>query len=469
MKNLMRCPYCGLLQDEPAGVKTCSRCGGGLDFETRPPSGKGSACLQVQMELDQVAAPAGRNVERHLLITLTTPRKVPKEEAAPPGKPRPPLNFAAVLDISGSMHGEKIAQAREAVRQSVRGLRDGDVFSLVTFASDVSCPYPPAEVNDKFIADVESALSGIGAGGNTSLDGGLEMGIQNAGQRRADNNLVLLLSDGQANVGETDLEKIGLRAYQARQQGLLVSTLGVGLDYNEALMVEVATQGGGRFYHIRDAASIPAFVAGELGEVANLAAREVCIHLSVPEGATLIPLSAAYHVNQADGQAEIQVGDIPCETELEIPLKLALLAQPANAKLSLEGTLTFQTPAAHAVTLPVNRVSVRFMPAQAFQLREGMVLPVAEKVYAQIRASSILGLSRTRAARPAEAEKERQAILGSLNAYVELLGDERAEKEKHLIKEEFDPDLAPSPMQMKMSSAMAFQAQRGSKDFNKKK
>ncbi len=53
MSRLMRCPYCGLLQDEPIGVKSCGRCGGGLEYERELP-GK-PAYLQVQMELDQVA------------------------------------------------------------------------------------------------------------------------------------------------------------------------------------------------------------------------------------------------------------------------------------------------------------------------------------------------------------------------------------------------------------------------------
>jgi hypothetical protein len=418
------------------------------------------------MELDQVAAPAGRNVERYLLLTIRTPARVPARESASSGKKRPPLNFAPVLDTSGSMHGEKIAQAREAVRQATHYLHSGDVFSLVTFASEVNCPFEPADIDERTITIIQSALEQISAGGNTALCDGLEMGIKNAARYKKDTNLVMLLSDGQANVGETDLEKIGLRALQARQQGLLVSTLGVGMDYNEALMTEVATQGGGRFYHIQDAGKIPAFVAGELGEVAALAARDVHIQLSLPDGATLIPLSAAYPVQQAGGQAGISVGDIPCDTELEIPLRLALLAQPEGAKLSLDGVLQFHSPAAHAFEIPINRVTVRFMKSEAFQLREGMVLPVAEKVFVQMKASSVLGLARVRALRPAEAEKQTETILENLHAYINLFGEDRAEKEMHSIKEEFI-SIAASPLKAKMASSLAFQAARSTKDFNK--
>jgi Ca-activated chloride channel family protein len=466
MAKLMRCPYCGLLQDEPVGVKNCSRCGGGLEYENPPLHGKGSSYVQVQMELDQVAAPAGHNVERYLLLTIRTPDKVPAKEAAPAGKKRPALSFTPVLDISGSMGGEKITDAKEAVRQAVGRLHADDVFSLVTFSDDVKCPFNPIEVDDQLIAQVENSLQEITAGGQTALCAGLEMGIKNAAKHKKESNLVLLLSDGQANVGETDLEKIGMRAQHAREQGLLVSTIGVGLDYNEALMTEVATQGGGRFYHIQDANKIPAFVAGELGEVAALAARDVTITLTLPNGATLIPLSATYPINQAGEQAVVSVGDIPCGTELEIPLRLALLAQPVGAKLSLDGMLEFQSPAGHMITIPINRVTVRFLKSDAFQLRVGMVLPVAEKVFSQMKANSVLGVSRIRALRPTQAKKQTETILASLEAYGELLGEDRVKEEMKLIKEEFILSEASAAF-AKQSVNSANRVVRSSKDFNK--
>jgi len=467
MAKLMRCQYCGLLQDEPAGVKTCARCGGGLDYEDKRPAGTGLAYLQVQMELDQVAAPAGQNVERYLLVTVRTPVKVPAGETVPAGKQRPPLNFAAVLDTSGSMQGEKLSQAKEAVRLAVSTLHPGDIFSLATFSDKVDCPFKPVTVQEQTAGTVASALQGIHSGGMTALCGGLELGIENAIKTKMETNLVLLLSDGQANVGETDLEKVGQRALHARQQGSLVSTLGVGQDYNEALMTEIATQGGGRFYHIEHANKIPAFVAGELGEVANLAARETKLVLSIPRGATLVPLSAAYPVDQADGQAVVSVGDIPCDTELEIPLRLALLSQKSGIKLSVEGTLEFNSPAGHEIKLPVNRVTVRFMDKTAFKLSEGMVLPVAERVFTQLKAASVLGVSRMRAAKPEEAEKKTKETLDNLRAYAEKFGKDRAEKEFIQVSENF-LHFAASPMAAKQAVMDANRTQRSSKDFDKK-
>lgn len=462
---LMRCPYCGLLQDEPGGIKECSRCGGGLEYENQPPPGKGSSYLQVQMELDQVAAPAGRNIERYLLLTLRAPKEIPPQEAAPPGKKRPPLNFAPVLDVSGSMQGEKVHQAKEAVRQAVRCLCEGDTFSLVTFSNEIHCPFEPKFVESQTVEAVESKLEGITAGGMTALCGGLELGIANAARYKMDNNLVLLLSDGQANVGETDLEKVGQRAWQARQEGLVVSTLGVGMDYNEALMAEIATQGGGRFYHIANINRIPAFVAGELGEVANLAGREVRIQLTLPGGATLVPLSAAFPVQQAGEQAEIKVGDIPCDTELEIPLRVAILSQPAGKKLSMDGVLEFQSPAGHTIVQAVNRVTVRFMKAARFQLRDGVVLPVAEQVFSHLKTTSVLSVSRVMAMQPGKAGEHQESVLAGLRTYADLLGEDRAEKELFAVRDMF-ADYQASPAAAKTRVAEAHRSMRGSKDFS---
>ena len=435
MPKLMRCPFCGHLQDEPAGVKECGRCGGGLEYESKPPAGQASY-LQVQMELDQVAAPARQNVERHILVTLRTPREVPAEDM-PPTKKRPPLSFTAVLDVSGSMQGEKISQAREAVRQAARFLRSGDVFSLVTFNNDVACPFEPTLFGDKTRQEVEACLDRIHAGGSTALDGGLVMGIEKVLVQPQDTNLVMLLSDGQTNVGEKDLEVIGSRALKAREKGALVSALGIGMDYNEALLTEIATQGGGRFYHLEQAAQIPAYVAGELKEVAALAARDVQVKLKLPAGATLVPLSAAFPVRQEGEQAVVLVGDMPCETELEIPLRLALIGQAPGSRLSVEGEVTFRSPVGREHEAPLNRVTVRFTEPGKFTLQEGVAAPVVERVLVQMRASNVLGLTRAWELRPQEAEQKTQSSVDALRAYASLLGRERGEQEAMRVSEQF--------------------------------
>jgi Ca-activated chloride channel homolog len=467
MPQLMRCLYCGLLQDEPAGVKACARCGGELAYEGPLPPDERASYVSVQMELDQISAPAGRMCDRYLLVTLRTPAQVPAEQAALTESGRQPLSFCAILDVSGSMQGEKIEQAKNAVRQALHLLREGDVFSLVTFSNEVSTAFEPRGVDKHVRQVVESSLQEISAGGMTALDGGLALGLEKLASNKKETSLALLLSDGQANVGETDLEKVGQRGFAARQQGMIVSTLGVGQDYNEALMAEIATQGGGRFYHIQTAGQIVAYLAGELGEVAWLGAREATLRLDLPAGTTLVPLSSAYPAQQEGERVTVTIGDIPSDTELEITLRLTLPARSAGTRLSVEGSLAYRSPAGNLLSSRLNRVTVRFVEQATFSLQEGVVRPVAERVLEQLKAANVLGVSRAYAASAADGLKQAEVQIAALRDYAAKLGEERAEFEVAAARDTLGA-IAASPMAAKASVAAAFSRQRGTKDFKKK-
>lgn len=455
MPDLMRCLYCGLLQDEPAGVKECQRCGGELSYETGPAPEERGSYLQAQMELDQVKAPAGQNVDRYILVTLRSPAELPPGQAAPTESGRPPLAFTAVLDVSGSMQGEKLAHAKDAIRQALHRLREGDFLSLVTFESQVRSVLEPTGYGSGTRRVVESALAEIQATGMTALEGGLALGIEKALQKIQDTNLVLLLSDGQANVGVTDLEQIGSRSAAARQRGITVSSLGVGLDYNEALLAEIANQGGGRYYHVVDPAQIAAFLTGEVGEMASLAAREASLVLDLPPGAVLVPLTSAYPAKQEASQVKVSIGDIPGDIELEVPLRLTLFAQPAGNRASLEGKIVYRSPAGNGLVTRLNRVTVRFVEPGAFAPRAGVVLPVAARVFDQLKATYFLDLSRATAINPASAQQQEAGLTG-LREYARLLGDERANQELNgLLTDVAAFQAAPASAKQVVSDAFA--------------
>ena len=459
MPQLMRCLFCGLLQDEPRGVKSCARCGGELVFEQPPPA---RSYVKAQMELDQINAPAGQVVDRHLVISIQTPPQVPDEEAAPTTSGREPLGFTAVLDVSGSMRGEKLKAAKEAVCQAARRLHDGDVFSLVAFADAVQTRLESVQVDRHLCKEVEGILQDVSAGGKTALCGGLEAGIATTQTRPQETNLVLLLSDGQANVGETDLERVGERAFDARQGGITTSTLGVGSDYNEALMVEIATQGGGRFYHVLHAHQIVPYVAGELGEVSALAARGATLHLTLPTGTGLQPFSSTYTVSTG---SVVNLGDIPVDTELEVVLRLLLPPQSAGSRLPVEGILTYCSPADHDMTTQLNVVTLRFVEPVAYDRRDGAVRPVVEHVLEHMKAQSVLGTVRTAAIRGrAAADQASRHSVSELRAYASLLGDEAAE-ELAEEQEQLFAQMAAAPQAAKGATHMAYRRHRATKEF----
>lgn len=421
--SLMRCLFCGLLQDEPVGVKVCARCGGGMAFEEPVPS---PSYVQAQMELDQIGAPADQIVIRHLVVTIRTPREIPQDEAAPTTSGREPISFIAVLDVSGSMGGSKIEAAKEGVCQALYRLHDGDVFSLVTFNDEVRTILKPAKVDAHVRKNALDVVRGIGAGGMTALCGGLEAGIKAARARHKETNLVLLLSDGQANVGKTDLEAIGQKALRGRRRGVTTSTLGVGTDYNEALMVEIANQGGGRFYHVLKSRQIAPFITGELGEISELAARDTILKLVLPSGTGLEPFAASYTV---ESHSEVSLGDIPIDTELEVVIRVLLPPQPADSRLRIEGSLSYRSPAGNELTTPLNAVTLRYTSPDAFERREGAVLPVVERVLDQMQARGVLDAVRTDAVMGiAAGSVKRRRDVESIHSYASLLGDEAAEE-----------------------------------------
>jgi Ca-activated chloride channel family protein len=312
--------------------------------------------------------------------------------------------------------------------------------------------------------EAEDILLGVSAGGRTALCGGLEAGIAATRKRPQETNLVLLLSDGQANVGETDLETVGHRAYEARQGGITTSTVGVGSDYNEALMVEIATQGGGRFYHVLHAHQIAPYVAGELGEVSALAARDATLNLKLPAGTGLQPFSSAYAVSTG---SVVSLGDIPVDTELEVVLRLLLPAQSAGSRLPIEGALTYRSPADNSLTTALNVVTLRFVEADAYDRREGAVLPVVEHVLEHMKARSVLGTVRTAAIRGrAAADQVSRHSVSELRAYASLLGDDLAEELAQEQERQF-AHMAAAPAAAKGATYRAYSRHRATRDFDK--
>jgi Ca-activated chloride channel family protein len=415
--------------------------------------------VHAQLVLDQIAAPAGQVIERHLILTVDTPDAVPAAERASTASGREALHFVAVLDISGSMQGAKIAAAKQAVLAAVQRLQDGDTFSLVTFSTDVRCPLSAKQVDDGLRRVIRSSLQEIRAGGQTALCGGLEKGIAQAKAGRQETNLVLLLSDGQANVGETDVEAVGRRAMAARAEGITVSTLGVGRDYNEALMAEIALDGGGRFYHIADANQIAAYLTGELGEMASLAARGAKVRLDLPQGASVQTLSTAYPV---EGN-EVLVGDIPLSTTLEIVLRVLLPPQPEGTRLPIDGMLRYRSPAGSALSTPLNRVTVRY---EATLLEgAGAVKPVVRRVLRHMQDAGILATSKAATLSRSDARKKSEGALAAMRAYANLLGEE--EEADAVLSEGANVlrAMAAPSAASKSATHAAMKRQRGSKEF----
>jgi len=465
MANLMRCLFCGLLQDEPQGAKTCLRCGGELAFESPEKRDQQGSYLDVQMELDQINAPASQTIDRHLLVTLRTPAEVPQEHRAPSTTGRPPLSFTAVVDVSGSMRGVKMDNTKKALNMAAQMLREGDQLAMVVFSSEANLVMKPGQVTHENLSKWKSLTQELEPGGMTALDAGLKLGIAQAREMQSENNLILLLSDGQANVGETNLEVVGQTAKIAADQAHIISTLGLGTDYNEALMTEIANQGRGRFYHVQEPGEIISSLSTELGEAANVAARDVKIHIRLPKGAALIPLSSLYPCELSKNIATVSVGDIPIDLEMEIPLRLTLFSGKADTRLSISGEVTYRSPGNSNLKTDLNQVTVRFVKKGKFTFESGVVKPVASRIAEQMQAAQVLHYSRAAQIGNSSELKKVENEQMKLREYAQLL--EEDEKRKLLSQLEANIDIlrraSPEAKKVMSQAFMTSRSMRGRK------
>ncbi|MEZ6132988.1 MAG: VWA domain-containing protein [Planctomycetaceae bacterium] len=197
---------------------------------------------------------------------------------------RPGVNLAIVLDKSGSMQGEKIQRAREAAIDAINMLQAEDIVSIVTYDSTVEVLVPATKLTDK--ATVIQAIRKIQPGGNTALFAGVSKGAAEV-RKFLDKervNRVILLSDGLANVGPSSPGELGSLGKSMLKENISVSTLGLGLGYNEDLMVNLATASGGNHLFIEEASELADIFRSEFDDVLSVVAQEVDVVVTIPEG-----------------------------------------------------------------------------------------------------------------------------------------------------------------------------------------
>ncbi|WP_438038055.1 vWA domain-containing protein [Sorangium sp. So ce128] len=197
---------------------------------------------------------------------------------------REPMTITLVLDTSGSMSGEPIELERAAVRAIASTLIEGDVVNAVTWNTGQS-PVLEGHVvsgpDDPVLLGVASAIE---ADGGTDLYSGLAAGYALANTHRTAGgiNRVVLISDGQANVGVTEEELIGENAEDADGEGVYLVGVGVGDGVNDTLMDVVTDAGRGAYVYLDSADEARRVFVDRFAETVLVAARDVRIELTLP-------------------------------------------------------------------------------------------------------------------------------------------------------------------------------------------
>jgi Ca-activated chloride channel family protein len=240
-------------------------------------AGFAAPLVRCSAQLDKPVLPAGPAQRAVIKVSLTAPTlPLPKE--------RPAVNLALVMDRSGSMSGSKIENAREAAIEALRRLNGRDLFSLVVYDHQVETLVSAAPV--RHTEAIEARIRGIRPGGNTALFGAVSQGAAEV-RKHGDGafvNRVVLLSDGLANVGPSRADDLARLGAALLKEGISVTTIGVGTDFNEDLMTQLAERSDGNHYFVESSRDLPRIFAAELGDVLSVVAQQVVIQVECPAG-----------------------------------------------------------------------------------------------------------------------------------------------------------------------------------------
>ena len=167
-------------------------------------------------------------------------------------KERPPLHLTFLADVSGSMSSaDKLGLAKESMHTMVDNLQEGDTVALATYAGRVARILEPTDASNA--SRIHRAIESLNSGGSTAMSSGIDIAYDLASEafEKGAENRVVILSDGDANVGATSWEDMLEQIKRHANRGVTLSTIGFGQgNYQDTLMEQLANKGDGNNYYV---------------------------------------------------------------------------------------------------------------------------------------------------------------------------------------------------------------------------
>lgn len=254
---------------------------------------------------------------------------------------RMPLNVCLCLDRSGSMEGEPLEYAKRACCYVVDLLEPGDLLSIVTFADHADIVMPARRVVNKPL--IKDYINRIAVGNTTNLYDGLVSACQQVASARATGNLnrVVLLTDGEPTAGTKDFRSIVGYVAEQKLQGVTVTTLGFGPDYNEELVAGMARRSGGNYYYISRPELLPEVFRRELDTMMRTVARGLTLKIAVPRGVNVRQVYGKEVRRIGSRVAEVSLVDVEREGTVTSLWEVDVTPHPAGVFRMARAEITY--------------------------------------------------------------------------------------------------------------------------------
>ncbi len=267
---------------------------------------------------------------------------------------RMPLNFALVLDHSGSMKGAKLKNVKEAVKVVLDHLEPTDFVSVIIFDDTCQVVIPSMAANDK--PGMKAAIDRIRDAGGTTMSLGMIQGLNELRRWNIPNavNRMILLTDG---VTYGDSDRCRQLARDARSAGITIYPLGIGSDWDERLLDDVGELSGGpAAEYIRNPEDALTLFEQQFQSAVAVAVRNATLTLRLPAGVTpkkvvkVLPVISDLGSSVlSERQVVVPLGDLEKDTPQSVLVELMIDPRPAGLFRIAQAELTYDVPIAGTI------------------------------------------------------------------------------------------------------------------------
>jgi Ca-activated chloride channel family protein len=299
-----------------------------------------------------------------------------------------PLNLSLVLDKSGSMSGKKIQNLRQAAKLVVDRLGPEDTISIVAFSDRKYLIAKSQPVVDQ--DDLKRKIDRIRDGGGTAISGGMGQGLAELGKALSPDRVsrMLLLTDGQTFGDEKQCLKLGKKAGAS---GIVVSALGLGDDWNEDLLDEIAEVSGGVADFIDSPDKIVAFFEQAVKSMQDTVVQNSQLVLRLASGVTprqvwqVLPMiSNLGYQPLSDRDVQVTLGELEKGQPRSLLVELLISPRPAGSYRIAQAEIAYDVPGLKLVNEKVKADIMLDFSADAIQAKryDAEVMNIVEKVTA---------------------------------------------------------------------------------------